>query len=76
MLIPALLALRAMGYDVSRPYDGEREWWRAETETVEFGAEDPLSLLGLVALRENRGAAWRASDAEIDAVMQEFGLSS
>ncbi|MEL7360929.1 MAG: hypothetical protein AAFN13_02550 [Bacteroidota bacterium] len=76
VLIPAILALRAMGYDVSRRYDGDQEWWKAETESLEFGAEDPLSLLGLVALRENRGAAWRASDAEIEAVMQEFGLCS
>ncbi|MEL6444726.1 MAG: hypothetical protein AAFP15_08870 [Bacteroidota bacterium] len=76
MLIPALLALRAMGYDVSRRYDDGREWWEAETEALEFGAEDPLSLLGLVALREQRGAVWHASDAEIEAVMQEFGLCS
>ncbi|MEM6785782.1 MAG: hypothetical protein AAF624_18830 [Bacteroidota bacterium] len=75
VLIPAILALRAMGYDVSRRYDGGREWWKAQTEMLEFGAEDPLSLLGLVALRERRGAKWRASDAEIDAVMQEFGLN-
>ncbi|MEM8600598.1 MAG: hypothetical protein AAGF99_11815 [Bacteroidota bacterium] len=76
MLIPAILALRAMGYDVSRRYDDDREWWKAKTETLEFGAEDPLSLLGLIALRENRGAAWHATDAEIDAVMQEFRLGS
>ncbi len=74
VLVPAYLALQAKGYRVSRftPGRGREEAWRAAKAGEEFTAEDPLSLLGLVALYETRGARWQATDEEIDGFFQRF----
>ncbi len=75
-LVPAVLALRAAGFTVSREPRSDGEWWRAETDELELIAADPLTLLGLAAMRRNRGADWKATDAEIDAVIREYGLDT
>jgi hypothetical protein len=74
VLVPAYLALRHKGYRVTRvvPARGKSETWRATKAGEEFIAEDTLSLLGLVALYEARGATWQAEDAEIDAFFERF----
>jgi hypothetical protein len=74
VLVPAYLALCAKGYQVSRVVDEreQTETWRAVQPGREFIAEDTLSLLGLVALYEARGAGWRAEDSEIDAFLAQF----
>ncbi|HJZ90664.1 MAG TPA: hypothetical protein VKE40_07295 [Gemmataceae bacterium] len=75
VLVPAYLALVAKGYRVTRAKTGRREdpeEWRATKGAARFVAEDPLSLLGLVAMREARGRRWEASDAEIDAFFDRF----
>lgn len=78
-LIPAYLALLQRGLSVSRHpslvTESEEEYWVAENADCRFIAEDPLMLLGLVALRETRGADWKASDEEIERFLAEFGLS-
>jgi hypothetical protein len=72
-IVPAYLALLEKGYRVSRVGVDEREeTWQALKESEEFVAEDPLTLLGLVALYEMRGTAWQAPDVEIDAFLQRF----
>jgi hypothetical protein len=48
------------------------ETWQALKGCDEFIAEDPLSLLGLVALFEVRGPNWQAADNEIDAFLSQF----
>ncbi len=74
-LIPAYLALQSMGYRVwwqrgdSAPDD---ETWFAEGELGHFIAEDPVSLLGLIAMREQRGITWHASDEQIAAFMDQY----
>jgi hypothetical protein len=75
VLVPAYLALVAKGYRVTCSKTGRRddpEEWTATKGAARFVAEDPLSLLGLVAMREARGRAWKASDEEIDAFFDRF----
>ena len=74
VLVPAYLALRARGYRVSRELIGKEqtEFWVAVKSGERFSAEDPLALLGLVALHETRGAIWQAADEEIDAFFEQF----
>ena len=68
---PANLVLVAKGYCVVRR-DGESEEWRADKEGVQLVGGSPLELLGLACLLDVRGAAWRASDAEIAAFLEQF----
>jgi hypothetical protein len=72
VLVPAYLVLRGKGYRITRVVEKKVETWRAVKPGVEFIAEDPLSLLGLVSLYEARGEAWRAEDAEIDDFCRQF----
>lgn len=72
-LAPAYLALLHKGYDVQFSRDEDREWWHAENEAGYFSAEDPLTLLGLIALYETRGEEWQASDEQVEGFMERFG---
>jgi hypothetical protein len=70
VLVPAYLALKQKGFRVwcvKSSSDTELETWYAEDEGRHFCAEDPLSLLGLVAIQETCGYDWEATDEEIDA---------
>lgn len=74
-LLPAYLALQSKGYKVwwergdSAPDD---ERWFAEGPLGSFIADDPVELLGLVAMREVRGVSWQASDDQIDEFMAKY----
>lgn len=68
-VVPAILALEAIGYVVTRETDS----LVAKAGNARFAAEDPVALLGLVRLAELR-APWRASDTEIDEVLRRFSL--
>lgn len=72
-LVPAVLALRQRGFCVSCDENGDI--WRAESEALLLVADDPLQLLGLMAMRDLRGAKWKASDVEIERTIREFGLA-
>jgi hypothetical protein len=75
VLVPAYLALIAKGYQVKRlntAKHGESELWCATKGASRFVAEDTLSLLGLVSMREVRGEAWKASDKDIDSFFERF----
>jgi hypothetical protein len=75
-LIPAYLALRQRGLSVHRQPSSacdQVSHWVAEDAGHRFVAEDPLTLLGLVALHETRGLEWQASDEEVDRFLAEFG---
>ncbi len=73
-LVPVILALRSRGFEVRREEREGGEWWRAESDDLELISEDPVTLLGLAAMRETRGPNWTASDQEIEAVIAEFRL--
>lgn len=60
--MPAILALEAKGFTV----EVSESLVVARSDLGTFTADDPVAVLGLVALVETRGARWQASDAEID----------
>lgn len=73
--IPAFLAIKALGFDVERRFldgDRERELWVARNEQSQFSAGSPLELLGLYAMRSQRGQSWKASDEEINAFLRDY----
>ena len=65
----ALLTLKARQYNVwLEPGDTEEDsgYWHAQRDEAEFIAFDPLRLLGLVALWEQRGNHWERKPNEGD----------
>lgn len=66
-VIPAILALRALGLTVEQVGDD----FVARLGRATFRADDPVGVLGLVKLAEVRHP-WSATDAEIDTVLSEF----
>lgn len=77
VVVPAYLALLAKGYVVrcERSSD-DFEFWVAEGPRGRFGADDTITLLGMVAVAETRGEDWRASDPEIESFLKKFGDAS
>ena len=71
-MVPAVLALRAEGFAVTRREDGGQEQWRAESPDLLLIADDPLELLGLASLRMSRGTEWKASDRDIAEILEEY----
>jgi len=72
--VPAYLTLLAKGYVVTCEWKSDKEdYWLAEGALGQFGAEDPIALLGVVTVAETRGASWIASDEEIEAFLSKFG---
>jgi hypothetical protein len=75
VLVPAYLALKQKGFNVHwvrSSVDPEHETWYAEDDTREFIADDPVALLGLVAMYEVRGDDWKASDKEISDFLAQY----
>jgi hypothetical protein len=72
-VIPAILALRRLGYRVSQLGDTFAADYSSLFGSARFVAEDPVALLGLVKLSEVR-RPWSATDAEISEVLSEFDL--
>ena len=68
--VPAYLVLIAKGYEIT--HDGPDDAWVAQKGPDAFSASGPLELLGLVAMVEARGRNWRATDAEIEAFLQDY----
>jgi hypothetical protein len=63
---PALLVLKAKGYEVRCKTDEEGQivtYWARRDGNVFIG-EDPVSVLGLVTLWEHRGEDWKTRDNE------------
>ena len=71
-VVPALLALEALGFRVDITGDGERPTSRATRGDEVYVADDPVSLLGLVKLVEIRGWNWTPEDSEFHATMQRY----
>ncbi len=74
VLIPAILALESRGFAVTRHGAEHDEYWLALRGDSEAIASDPIQLLGLVSVVEERGRDWAASDAEIEAALRRFEL--
>src|SRR4051812_13740400 len=69
--VPAILTLETAGFELQRVDD----LFVARRSSEEFVVNDPVGLLGLVALVEARGWEWGASDEQIDSVLSRFGSS-
>ena len=66
---PALLIIEKKGYQIRIiPSDDEYEIgdWVAYRDKCEFCASNPLSLLALVQIGEERGVNWRKKKHEMD----------
>jgi hypothetical protein len=68
-VVPAILALEAVGYTVTQ----EEHRFVATMGGSRFAAEDPVAVVGLVKLAETR-RPWRASDQEMSDAMDRFHL--
>ena len=76
-IVPAYLALLQRGLSVHREPSAVTDsgtLWVAEVAGHQFVAEDPVTLLGLVAMYETRGPEWQASDDEIESFIAKFGV--
>ncbi len=70
---PAYLTIKSLGFKVScEPQENEEEWWIAENEHFKFVATNLVELLGLIAMRQQRGIEWKASDKEIKKFLSNF----
>jgi hypothetical protein len=72
-LVPALLALEALGFRVDFNLAGD-DGCRAMRGDEAYVGDDPVSVLGLVKLVEARGWDWPASEAEVDATLLRYSL--
>ena len=83
---PALLALKAKGYELSLEYFKENDknspwypeipYWEAYKGNRRFSATSPVELLGLVALWETRGDKWQTAKGELQLYDQLIKTSS
>ena len=73
--VPAFLAINALGFHAERRFldgDREREFRVARNDQWQFSASSPLELLGLFAMRSQRGQSWKASDDEINDFLRRY----
>ena len=70
VVVPAYLALVWRGYSVTQTAAGGA--FVAEGPLGRFTADDTISLLGVVALAETRGARWPATDAQVEEFFAKF----
>jgi hypothetical protein len=71
VVVPAYLAILSKGYEIEAS-EGQN-CLKATRGADSFLADDPITLLGLIAMAELRGTNWRASDREIDDYLMRFG---
>jgi len=71
-VVPALLALEKLGFEVSV---GEGSIV-ASSANGRFVADDPVAVLGLIKLVETRSWDWRASNEQVDQALERFGWSA
>jgi len=69
-VVPALLTLEALGFDVHIERTSSGDQCTATRNEETYVAADPVEVLGLVRLVEVRGWDWSATDEEIDVVFR------
>ena len=74
VVVPAVLALESQGFAVTCNRGESRETWTASRGDLQASGEDPVQVLGLVALLLSRGESWPASDGDIADVTRRFAL--
>jgi len=73
-VIPALLILEKLGFVIRIEAAEGDERVRATRGDETYLADDPVALLGLVKLIEERGWEWQPDDAEISAAIERYEL--
>jgi hypothetical protein len=71
-VVPALLALEGLGFEVSFERVGGRDLVRAARGDETYVADDPVAVLGLVKLVEMRGWQWGAADSDVQRIMRKY----
>lgn len=75
VMVPAILLLEERGYVVDARREATSWSWSARRGDVELVGDDPIALLGLAALAEARGDAWRATDEQIRSVLGRYRMT-
>ncbi len=75
VMVPAILLLEERGYVVNADRGATTWQWSARRGDVELVGDDPVALLGLAALAEARGEAWRATDEELRSTLGRFRMA-
>jgi hypothetical protein len=70
--VPAVLVLSHAGFEVSTNASHDDDQWIATKDDLTLIAASPLELLGLLMMRKERGADWKASDDEIEDFLKKF----
>ena len=73
-VIPALLALEQLGFEVTISNSSVRQTTTAIRGEEEYFADDPVTVLGLIKLIEVRTWQTSVSDTKLEKVMQEYRL--
>ena len=73
-VIPALLALERLGFQIALRNVGAGQIVVAIRRDEEYIADDPVAVLGLIKLIELRHWDWKATDQEIEATRQKYHL--
>jgi hypothetical protein len=73
-VVPAILALEVLGFDVFVEAVGEGQTCRAVRGDECYSADDPVTVLGLIKLVEARGWDWHPDDQQLGRAIQRYGL--
>jgi hypothetical protein len=73
-VVPALLALEGLGFEVTTQSSSVGETTIAVRAEEKYVAEDPVTVLGLIKLIELRTWQWGASDSEIEKTQHKYRL--
>ena len=74
VIVPAILALEKLGFNITIQNVGTHSLLIAKRGDEEYVAEDPILALGLVKMIEVRSWDWNTSNSEIDRVLKQYNL--
>ena len=75
-VVPALLALEHLGFDVVVHDSSPGQTVVAARGGEQYVGDDPLAVLGLIKLIEVRSWDWRPADSEFDNTMHKYRLDT
>lgn len=73
-VVPALLVLEKLGFVIHLERVAGSDQIRVVRGEESYVAQDPVAVLGLVKLIEERGWEWQPSEAEISAAIERYEL--
>jgi hypothetical protein len=73
-VVPALLSLEQLGFNVIVQDHSRGQTVIARRGDEEYSADDPVTVLGLIKLVEARSWQWKATDAQIEAIIAKYQL--